>query len=405
MFGRRPRADADAVRSRLRLRDVFGTASLGLRSRPGRTTLTALGISIGVASMIAVLGISVSSKADLIDELDSLGTNLLEVRAGQSVFGDQAQLPVASGDALSRVGTVASVAPITGVSTSVQRNEFDDSANGLDVYATNGDVVSTLGIDVATGRFFDGAQAELPLVVLGSVAAERLGLSGLEAGPTVSIAGRRFHVVAILESMALHPDLDRAVFIGDTAAEELLGIDPNPTRVYVRVDPEQMETTRAVLARTANPSDPNEVEVARPSDVLEARSKVDQSLQNLLLALGGVALLVGGVGIANVMVISVLERRSEIGLRRALGARRVHISSQFVVESSLLSALGGVGGVVVGAAVTWVYADRQGWRLDVPLEALAAGVVGSLALGALAGLYPAIRASRLDPADAIRPSG
>ncbi|MEM9204613.1 MAG: ABC transporter permease, partial [Actinomycetota bacterium] len=201
----------------------------------------------------------------------------------------------------------------------------------------------------------------------------------------------------------LSPDLDRSVFIGEKSATDLLGAEVIPTSIYVRADPDQVEAVRSVLAPTTNPTDPNEVQVSRPSDALEARAQVDQNLQNLLLGLGAVALHVGAVGIANVMVISVLERRSEIGLRRAIGATRSHIAVQFVLESASLSALGGIIGVVMGVGVTIGYARRQNWLIDIPTEALAGGVAISLALGALAGLYPAIRAARLDPADAVRP--
>ncbi|MCU1365308.1 MAG: transporter permease, partial [Ilumatobacteraceae bacterium] len=145
-------------------------------------------------------------------------------------------------------------------------------------------------------------------------------------------------------------------------------------------------------------------DVARPSDALEARAKTDAALRNLLLGLGAVALLVGGVGITNVMVISVLERRGEIGVRRALGAGRRHILVQFLAEAGLLSFIGGAAGCALGAGVTAIYAHQRGWVLDVPVGALAAGAGIALGVGLLAGVSPAIRAARLDPAEAIRPA-
>lgn len=390
-------------RSRLRPRDLLGVGTLGLRSRLGRTTLTALGIAIGIASMVAVLGISASSKADLLAEIDALGTNLLQVRSGQSVFGEQTQLPTDAQPMLDRVGTVTDSAAITALDTEVRRNTHDDTPNGIDVIAADQELATTLDTATSEGRFLDAGTQQLPVVVLGSVAAQRLGVNSLDQGPEVTIAGKQFQVIGILEPLLLNPDLDRAVFIGDRVAQTLLGVDPNPTAIYLRVRPERIDTTRPLLARTANPAAPSEVDVSRPSDALEARAKVDENLQNLLLALGGVALLVGGVGIANVMVISVLERRGEIGVRRALGATRGHIRAQFVIEAASLAALGGILGAALGAAITWAYANQQDWTIDIPLTGLAAGIGAALAIGAIAGLYPAAKAARLDPADAVRP--
>lgn len=391
-------------RSRLRPQDLLSTSTLGLRGRPGRTALTAVGIAIGIASMVAVLGISASSKADLLAEIDALGTNLIQVRPGQSLVGDTPELPLDAKVMLDRVATVTDSAAITKLDTTVQRNSYDDTPNGLAVVAANGDLVSALGVTTRQGRFLDEGTATLPVVVLGAVAAERLGIDRLSGGPAVTIAGERFQVIGILDPLPLNPDLDRAAIVGDSVAHELLGVASNATAIYLRVRPDRVEATRPVLARTANPASPSEVEVSRPSDALEARAKVDESLQNLLLALGGVALLVGGVGIANVMVISVLERRGEIGVRRSMGATRGHIRSQFVVEAAALATFGGILGVALGAAITWMYASRQDWMIDLPISGLAAGVGVALAIGALAGLYPAAKAARLDPAEAVRPS-
>lgn len=397
-------ADNSTVgRSRLRLSDRLRTGLMGLFGRPARTLLTALGIAIGIASMVAVVGISSSSKADLLAELDELGTNLLQVRPGESMFGDEATLPEDADAMLRAVATVDATAGITKINTTIGRNSYDDRPNGLNVVAADGRLAPTLGLEIDKGRGIDDTTQNLPVVVLGSVAADRLGITDVRGGPTVSIAGQTFQVVGILKSHPLHPDLDRAVIIGHGYAVSELGVDANHTAIYVRVAAGAVDDTRPLLARTANPIAANEVGVSRPSDALEAQTKVDQNLQNLLLALGGVALLVGGVGIANIMVISVIERRSEIGLRRALGARKGHIRSQFVIEATALSALGGTLGVVIGTGATIVYARSQDWTVDIPAPALAAGVGASLVIGAIAGLYPASKAAALDPADAVRP--
>ena len=354
--------------------------------------------------MISVLGISSSSKADLLAQIDELGTNLLQVRAGQDLFGEGATLPPEAPSMVRRVGPVEKATSVSKLATSVTRTSHATGANGLDVLVAEPDLLETLDGSVATGRFLDARHTGLPVVVLGSVAAERLGIDSLDRAPTVDIGGRRFAVVGILDQFPLSPDLDRSVMIGAAAAEDLLGAEVIPTAIYARTDTAAVEAVRTVLPRTVNPADPNEVEVSRPSDALEARAQVDANLQNLLLGLGAVALVVGGVGIANVMVISVLERRGEIGLRRALGATRRHIAVQFVLESASLSALGGMIGVAVGVTVTYVYASRQDWLVDIPARALMGGVAAALVLGAVAGLYPAVRAARLDPADAVRPT-
>ncbi len=392
-------------RSRLRAADAVVTGTHGLRSRKGRTLLTAIGIAIGIASMIGVLGISASSKADLIAEIDSLGTNLLQVQGGTTIFGEGANLPESAPAMVRRVGPVTSAAAMARLDTGIQRNQFTDDRNGIDVFATEVDLLDTLEGEVAHGRFLEPATAAVPTVVLGAVAADRLGIDDLDGAPTVQIADRTFAVIGILDPLPLNPDIDRAALVGNVAATDFLGAELHPTSILLRAAPEQVEAVRGVLPRTVNPADPNEVSVSRPSDALEARARVDENLQNLLLGLGAVALVVGGVGIANVMIISVLERRGEIGLRRALGATRSHIASQFVLESALLATIGGMLGAGLGAAVTYGYATRQEWRIDIPLEALGAGIAAALALGALAGLYPAIRAARLDPADAVRPGG
>ncbi|MCP4306769.1 MAG: FtsX-like permease family protein [bacterium] len=394
-------------RSKIRPADLYGSGTQGLRTRPGRTALTALGIAIGIAAMIGVLGISASSKAALLQQIDDLGTNLLAVQAGQSLFGEESKLPEDAPAMVRRIPPVEQAAALTSVSASVRRTDLISSSetNGINLYAAEPEVIDTLQGATAAGRFLDDAGIETPSIVLGSVAAERLGISDIDVGVMVYLDGHWFNVVGILDPLPLNPDLDRAAFIGYPVAEKLFDTETNASTIYLRTHPDQVEGVRALLGRTANPESPNEVRVSRPSDALEAKATVDQNLTRLLLGLGAVALVVGGVGIANVMVISVLERRSEIGLRRALGAKRIHIAGQFVTESILLSLLGGVAGAALGAAVTQVYSQRQGWVVDIPVAALGAGVAVALAVGAVAGLYPAVRAARMDPAEAVHPTG
>lgn len=392
-------------KSKLRPADVAEAGLYGVRGRTGRSTLTAIGIAIGIAAIVAVFGISASSRADLLAQIDALGTNLIVVEPGNSLTGEQSTLPVDAPAMVRRINPVRSASSVALLDAGVQRNEHDTTPNGIHVAAAETELLETVEGSMDRGRFLEEDTATLPTVVLGAVTAQRLGMSDLTGAPTVVIDGERFAVIGILSPLALHPDLDRSVLIGEQAATEYLGFDLYPTRIYARTSPEHVEDVTRVLGRTANPGAPNEVEVSRPSDALEARAAVDQGLQQLLIGLGLVALAVGGVGVANVMVISVLERRAEIGLRRALGATRRHIGFQFLVEAATLTTIGGIGGVTLGATITFLYAGRQGWTVTVPASVIVASVAAALFLGLVAGIYPAIRAATMNPADAVRPAG
>jgi putative ABC transport system permease protein len=395
----------DLPRPRLRPGDVLGVSLTGLRAKRTRALLTGLGIAIGIAAMVAVVGISASSKADLLAELDALGTNFLQVAPGNDLFsGEQAQLPTTAPDMIRRVASVESASATRNVdNATIRRNSWIPAQEngGIAVVATESSLLDTLNGTVAQGTFLNDATGTYPSVVLGSVSAERLGISSLDGDPLVYVGSQWFRVIGILDPVPLAPDIDRSALIGYDVAETMFGIDEAPSTVRVRTDPDHTDAVYEKLAPTTNPEAPNEVDVSRPSDALEARAKTDKTLTALLLGLGSVALLVGGVGIANVMVISVLERRAEIGVRRALGATRRHIRVQFLVESMLLAGLGGALGVFLGAAITWFYANSRGWTFAIPATGLLGGVAAALAVGAAAGLYPAVRASRLAPAEAV----
>jgi putative ABC transport system permease protein len=385
--------------------DLIRVASIGLRSRRLRASLSALGIAIGIAAMVAVLGISESSKANLLQALDRLGTNLLVVEAGGGFIGnDDAALPTTAEAMLRRIGPVHEVSSVTSVDATVLRTDLapSDQTGGITVKAADTQFLETLMGEMADGEWLDEARAGLPVVVLGSVTAERLGITDVRDGVQVWLGGQWFTVIGIMEPLELAPDLDTSAVIGRDIASDELGAAEAPGTVYLRTDPDEVDDVQGVIAPTANPENPDQVEVTRPSDAIEARAAASNAFTALFLGLGAVALLVGGVGIANVMVISVLERRSEIGLRRALGATRRHVSVQFLSEALLLSAAGGLAGVLLGAAVTAVYDAARGWEIVVPAVGFAGGVAAALVIGAVAGLYPAARAARLAPTDALR---
>jgi putative ABC transport system permease protein len=392
----------ELVPSRLLPADILRVGSIGLRTRRLRATLSALGIAIGIAAMVAVLAISESSKSDLIATLDRLGTNLLRVGPGQTLFGEDAKLPEQARAMIGRIGPVEEVSAVEAVDASVRRTDYisEEETGGISVLAADLDLPATLGATLQAGVFLNAATSRYPAVVLGSIAAERLGID--RVGVNVWLGNRWFTVVGILDPIELAPDLDRSALVALPLAKELLGAEGSASTIYVRANPDDLDDVRRVLGATANPEHPEEVEVSRPSDALEARAAAKTAFTSLFLGLGAVALLVGGVGIANVMVISVLERRSEIGLRRALGAAKGHIRLQFLAESLLLAATGGVAGVALGTLITAVYAANRGWSAVVPWYVPFGGVALAVAIGAVAGLYPAMRAARLAPTEALR---
>jgi putative ABC transport system permease protein len=391
--------------SRLLSSDLFGVGSIGLRTRKLRAALSAVGVAIGIASMVAVLGISASSQAELLSTIDKLGTNLLTVQAGQSFFGGSSELPQKTGVKIASmrgVNDASAVYTVTGATA--RRNELVDvnETSGIAVQATDLNLPKTLSAELADGHFLTPAEARYPTVVLGSVAAERLGIDSVGGSPQVYIGGQYYTVVGILKSVTLATDVDRAALIGLPQAKRAFSTKAHPSSQYVRTSDGDLKAVRALVPATANPEHPEEVQVSRPSDALVAKAAAKGAFTSLLLGLGAVALLVGGVGIANVMVISVLERRSEIGLRRALGATRRHISAQFLTESLLLASTGGAVGAALGALVTAIYSTVQGQSTVVPILAIVGGMAAALLIGAIAGLYPSVRASRLSPTEALR---
>jgi putative ABC transport system permease protein len=397
--------------ARLRLTDLARLAVVGLRTRKLRAALSALGIAIGVAAIVAVLGLSSSSAAGLNAEIAALGTNLLTVQPGQSISGQNAELPLAAPAMISRLTGVYQVQSTGSTNANVYRSPLIPSVNtnALTVDAATLGLPATAGTSLAQGEYLNAATAREPVCVLGAAAAQLLGIDKVFPGERVWITGTGansnggmwLYVAGILSPDILSPDVDSSVLVGFPFAETYLSFDGHPTTIYLKAAYGHVTTVDNLLGDQADPQDPSSVDVSQPSDALVAQADAKSAFSTLFLGLGAVALLVGAIGVANIMVIAVLERRSEIGLRRALGATRGHIRIQFLTEAVALSLTGGIAGTVTGAAATAIYAHGKGWATVIPTDAWAGGLAAALLIGALAGLLPAIRAARLSPTQAL----
>jgi len=391
--------------ARLPPRELLSVALAGLRTRRLRAALSALGIAIGIGAMVVVVGVSASSQANLLATIDRLGTNLLTVAPGTTFLGSNEVLPDTALPSVDHMPAVQRDSAVYQVSNAtVRRTPYvpSEETGGIGVDATEPGLLAAVGGQLSDGQFLNSANENYPTVVLGAQAASTLQISNVTGHIQVFLGSTWFNVIGVMAPVILDPSLDSTAFIGLPVAEKLFQTQPNASEIYVRANVNQVTQVSNLLAPTADPQNPDGVQVSRPSDTLEARAAAQGQFTTLLLGLGGVALLVGAIGIANIMVISVLERRGEIGLRRALGATQRNIRSQFLTESALLAALGGVAGLALGVLATWVYSLARNQPLVVPLYALIAAPASGLVIGAIAGLYPAAKAARLSPTEALR---
>jgi putative ABC transport system permease protein len=391
--------------ARLPVRELLGTALAGLSTRRLRAALSALGIAIGIGAMVAVVGVSASTQANLLSELDALGTNLLTVTPGQTFAGTNEVLPHTARAMIAHMQHVDSDVAIYQVSNAaVYRTPLVplDQTGGIGVDAAGTALPQVLSVALASGRFLNAVADRYPEAVLGAQAAQVLQITHVGGHALVYLGKTWFSVIGVLRPVLLDPTLDSEVYISPQVAERTFHTKANPSEIYLRANVNDVRGVSQLLAPTANPQHPDGVNVSRPSDALEARAAAKGQFTTLLLGLGAVALLVGAIGIINIMVISVLERRGEIGLRRALGATRRQISVQFLTESAMLAAIGGVSGLVLGIGATQVYAVTKHEPLVVPLYALITAPAAGFVLGVVAGIYPAAKAAQLSPTEALR---
>jgi putative ABC transport system permease protein len=388
---------------KLRPSDLGRLSTVGLRTRKLRSGLSALGIAIGVAAIVAVLGLSSSASAGLLNEISALGTNLLVVENGQTLSGGTAELPTVAPAMIGGIDGVTEVQETGSVTGDVYASPLipavDSNAIGIDAASLG--LLRTVGTTVAHGSYLNAATAHEPVCVLGAATAQRLGIDRVYSGERIWADNMWCYVAGILNPAVLAPDIDSSVLVGFPAAEHYLGFDGHPSTIYVRAQTSQVDAVDNLLGPTANPENPSEVDVSQPSAALVAQADAQGAFDGLFLGLGAVALLVGAVGVANIMIISVLERRSEIGLRRALGATKGHIRIQFLAEAVLLALLGGAVGVGVGALATAIYASTKHELVVIPTLAWAGGIGAAVFIGTVAGLWPALRAARMSPTQAL----
>jgi putative ABC transport system permease protein len=376
---------------------------LGPRTRPTRAALSAVGIAIGIAALVAVIGIPASLTAQVQAEFESWGANVIEVYPGSDRrSGEKIPLPETAPAMVERIWPVRTSLTLRSVpDVGVYRNDkmMAGETGGLTAMVAEGDLLGTLNGHLAEGRWFDEASTRLPTTVIGAKVSERLRV-GL--GGRVWIGQSWWAVIGVLERLPLYSSqLDNVAFLAPEWANKTFGSVPI-TQILANAYVGQADAVHAVMAATVNPANPAGVEVSKPSDYAQAQDYFLEIIRSLALGLGAIALLVGAIGIANTMVVSVMERRGEIGLRRALGARTGQIGLQFVLEAAVIGCLGGILGVIFGVYAVFCFTAYTAIAFAVPAWVFLAGPAASIAIGMLAGLYPSLKAARQSPTAALR---
>ncbi len=398
------------TRSVLRPADLLDEMLAGVFARPVRALLTTLGTVLGLASLIATLGLSRTAGSQIIDQFDELTASQVMVTARSNGRGGTvAALPWNVEDRLDRLnGVVASGAVADVVNPGAVRTvPVVDLAGQYDhvvpVLATSAGVLDAVRGHVAVGRWFDAGHVERgdPVAVIGADLAADLAIRRLDVQPGLYVGEHYFTVIGIVDEALRDRGLLGSVMLTSSAAARYFDVT-RPERVVIEVELGAGRLTAAQAPIALSPSAPENLSAAAPTLPQAARDRVAGDVDSLFLLLGIVSLVVGAIGIANVTLVTVMERTGEIGLRRALGAQRRHIAAQFLGESAAIGLVGGVIGAAVGLLLVVGVSAAKGWTpvLD-PWMPLAAPPVGAL-VGLLAGLYPAIRAARMEPVEALR---
>lgn len=401
-------------RGRVSLGEQLRQAAGGSVARPARLVLTTLGIVLGVGALVATIGVAGTAAAQVSRRFDAIAATQVAARpapAATPLSVELDSLPIDAADRVAGLTGVVTGGTITRLTDAgpVRSLALDDPSLAADttmpVLAVSPGLFDAVVGTVAAGRTFDEGHARRAdrVAVIGSRAAERLGITRIDHQPAVIVGGRAFSVVGILSGAVRHTELLDGVAVPEPTAAELLGWT-GPSDLQVRTDAGAAGVVAHQVPIALSPNAPELVDAAAPPPPTELRAAVQGDVDALFLVLGGVTTLAGAVGIANVMLLSVLERMSEIGLRRALGARPRNIGAQFLGESALVGALGGVVGGTCGLLVTVAVAGAQQWTPVIDLRVVAAAPAAGVLVGMLAGLFPAWRAARIEPVTALRRS-
>ena len=394
-------------------RDLLSEGMAGLLARPGRAVLTILGTVLGVGALVATVGFARTAGNQIVGRFDELAATSVVVTSGQALPSSIQQEALIPADAQSRLlrlngVTAAGVFGPVDIGAATVRsvpvidplahNEFD-----VTVFAASDGLLDAVRGRLTTGRFFDSGHSQRGdnVAVLGPGAARRLGITRVRQQPVVFVGDEPFVVIGILNDVKRQPELLNGIIIPEGTARNIYTYK-SPTTVQIDVDVGAATLIASQAPIALHPNAPDLLQVQKPPELDDLRSRVEGDVDSLFLVLGGVALLVGAIGIANVTLVSVLERVGEIGLRRALGAARHHIAMQFLVESGAMGLVGGIVGASLGVLLVVTLSAQRGWTPVIDLWIpLAAPILGAL-LGLLAGAYPAFRASRLEPVEALR---